>query len=124
MTSCRRSRGGSSGAASGSMRWAAVASPSKSGSSKSWAKTRSRDERVNGILTIAQLTWLEARRRRIVLAAVLCGVTFLLIFAMALYFMPPRILTGAGAVLARFQLQGMTLAGLYVVNFLLVVFAV
>ncbi len=79
---------------------------------------------MNAILTIAQLTWLEARRRRIVLAAVLCGLAFLLVFGIALYFMPPRLLTGPGAVLARIQLQVMTLAGLYVVNFLLIAFAV
>ena len=80
---------------------------------------------MNGILTIAQLTWLEARRRRIVLAAVLCGVVFLAIFATAVYFMPiPRNPTGAGALLARIQFQTMTLVGLYAVNFLAVAFAV
>jgi Cu-processing system permease protein len=79
---------------------------------------------VNAILTIAQLTWLEARRRRIALAAVLCGLAFLLVFGIALFFMPPRPLTGAGVVLARIQLQMMTLAGLYVANFLVVAFAV
>jgi ABC-type transport system involved in multi-copper enzyme maturation permease subunit len=79
---------------------------------------------LNGILTIAQLTWLEARRRRVVLAAVLCGVIFLLIFGLALYFMPPHSSAGSNGVLVRMQLQGMTLAGLYVVNFLLAAFAV
>jgi ABC-type transport system involved in multi-copper enzyme maturation permease subunit len=77
-----------------------------------------------GILTIAHLTWLEARRRRIVLAAVVCGLIFLLIFGVAHYFMRPPSLSGPNAVLARLQLQGMTLAGLYVVNFLLAAFAV
>jgi ABC-type transport system involved in multi-copper enzyme maturation permease subunit len=77
-----------------------------------------------GIITIAQLTWLEARRRRIVLAAVLCGVVFLLAFGAAAYFMPPRSVIGSNALIARIQLQTMTLAGLYVVNFLVMVFAV
>jgi ABC-2 type transport system permease protein len=79
---------------------------------------------VNGILTIAQLTWLEARRRRIVLAAVLCGLVFLLAFGTAAWFLPPRSLMGPNALLARIELQMMTLAGLYVVNFLVVAFAV
>lgn len=79
---------------------------------------------LTGILTIAQLTWLEARRRRIVLAAVLCGVVFLLAFGAAAYFMPPRSVIGSNALIARIQLQTMTLAGLYVVNFLVMVFAV
>ena len=79
---------------------------------------------VNAVLTIAQLTWLEARRRRIVLAAVLCGLAFLLVFGTAAWFTPQRALTGPNALLARLQLQTMALAGLYVVNFLVVVFAV
>src|SRR5262249_34979318 len=81
---------------------------------------------MNGILTIAQLTWLEARRRRIVLAAALCGLAFLAVFATAVYFMPgPQSAIGAARVLlVRIQLQIMTLAGLYVVNFLVVAFAV
>jgi Cu-processing system permease protein len=77
---------------------------------------------MSGILTIAQLTWLEARRRRIVLAAALCGLAFLAVFATAVYFMPgPQKTNG---LLLRIQLQIMTLAGLYVVNFLVVAFAV
>ena len=79
---------------------------------------------MNGILTIAQLTWLEARRRRIVLAAVLCGVVFLAIFATAVYFVPPRNPSATNALLARMQFQVMTLVGLYAVNFLAVAFAV
>jgi Cu-processing system permease protein len=79
---------------------------------------------MNGILTIAQLTWLEARRRRIVLAAVLCGVAFLAIFATAVYFVPLRNPSATNALLARIQFQVMTLVGLYAVNFLAVAFAV
>ena len=77
---------------------------------------------MTGILTIAQLTWLEARRRRIVLAAVLCGLVFLLVFGTAVWFLPPR--TARNLLLAQLQLQTMTLAGLYVVDFLVVAFAV
>jgi ABC-type transport system involved in multi-copper enzyme maturation permease subunit len=79
---------------------------------------------VNGTLTIAQLTWLEARRRRVVLAAVICGVVFLAIFATALYFMPVRNGSGPDALFARMHLQMMSLVGLYAVNFLAIAFAV
>jgi Cu-processing system permease protein len=79
---------------------------------------------MNAILTIARLTWLEARRRRIVLAAVLCGLAFIAVFATAVYFMPNRGPPGGNTLFIRFQLQAMTLAGLYAVNFLAVAFAV
>jgi ABC-type transport system involved in multi-copper enzyme maturation permease subunit len=78
---------------------------------------------MQGILTIAQLTWLEARRRRIVLAALLCGLAFLLVFATAVYFVPAG-RNGTNALLARMQLQYMALLGLYAVNFLVAAFAV
>src|SRR4051812_28108505 len=106
------------------MRWEAGANPSRNGSSKSWATIRGRGERVNGILTIAQLTWLEARRKRIVLAALISGVVFLAIFATAVCFMPSRNQALPGTLLLRIQLQTITLAGLYAVNFLAVAFAV
>jgi Cu-processing system permease protein len=79
---------------------------------------------VNGILTIAWLTWIEARRRRIVLAALICGVAFIGVYATALYFMPAPRFAGPNALFLRFQLQAMTLAGLYAVNFLAIAFAV
>lgn len=79
---------------------------------------------MNGILTIAQLTWLEARRRRIVLAAVICGLAFLAVFATAAYFMPTPRMSAAATLLARIQIQTMSLVGLSAVNFLSVAFAV
>jgi Cu-processing system permease protein len=79
---------------------------------------------VNGILAIARLTWLEARRRRIVLAAVLCGVAFLAVFATAVYFVPMRTQPGPGAVLRQMQLQVLALVGLYGVNFLTMAFSI
>ncbi|MFL6600910.1 MAG: ABC transporter permease [Steroidobacteraceae bacterium] len=77
------------------------------------------------MLTIAQLTWLEARRRRIMIAALLCGLAFLLVFAVSVYFgqqhggVSPKPL-----LLQQVQLQIVTLAGLYAVNFLVVAIAV
>ena len=42
---------------------------------------------MRGVLVIAHLTWMEARRRRIALAAVLCGLLFLAAYGTALYFL-------------------------------------
>ena len=41
---------------------------------------------MRGTLLIARLTWLETRRRRIALAALVCGLLFLTVFASAMYF--------------------------------------
>jgi ABC-type transport system involved in multi-copper enzyme maturation permease subunit len=78
---------------------------------------------MQAVLTIAHLTWLEARRRRIVLAALLCGLAFLLVFATAIYFIP---LNGGpvDSLRNRMLLQSMSLLGLYAVNFLVAAFAV
>jgi ABC-type transport system involved in multi-copper enzyme maturation permease subunit len=81
---------------------------------------------VDGLLIIAQLTWLEARRRRIVLAALLCGLAFLLVFASSVYF-AQHYGTPAGQVSLlqeQMEFQVVTLAGLYAVNFLVVAIAV
>ena len=82
-------------------------------------------EAMPGVLTIAHLTWLEARRRRIVLAALVCGLAFLAVFAIAVYFINRNAGFGAqGLLQRRFQLQFLTIAGLYAVNFLVVALAV
>ena len=78
-----------------------------------------------GLLIIAYLTWLEARRRRIVLAALIGGVAYVAIFATAIYFTVTN--TGAenfGAIERNLVAQVMSLAGLYVVNFLTVAVAI
>ena len=41
---------------------------------------------MRGTLLIARLTWLETRRRRIALAALICGLLFLAVFGSAMYF--------------------------------------
>jgi Cu-processing system permease protein len=81
---------------------------------------------VDGLLVIAQLTWLEARRRRIVLAGLLCGLAFLLVFALSVYFAEHygRRAGPMPLLEAQIQLQVVTLAGLYAVNFLVVAIAV
>ena len=77
------------------------------------------------IFTIAHLTLFEARRKRIVTAAALCGAAFLTVFALGRF--------GVFNDLARKQatfierqttIVLLTVAGLYAVNFLSVLFAV
>lgn len=81
---------------------------------------------MRGILTIARLTWLEARRRRILLAAILGGLAFVLAFATAIYFAysAREGIANAGVVQARVILLTMFVAALYVVNFLTVAVAI
>jgi ABC-type transport system involved in multi-copper enzyme maturation permease subunit len=92
-------------------------------------RTSGQDEDVRGTLTIARLTWIEARRRRIVLAAVLGGLAFLVIYGVALFFIDRAVRAEAGLnpinlVQMRIGYQFMTLAGLYVVNFLTIAVAI
>jgi Cu-processing system permease protein len=79
---------------------------------------------VNGILAIAQLTWIEARRRRIVLAAVLCGLAFLLLFGLIVFFNAERAVGTLPSLQRRVVLQTLTIVGLYAINFLVVALAV
>jgi ABC-type transport system involved in multi-copper enzyme maturation permease subunit len=70
-------------------------------------------------LTIMQLTFMEMRRRRIVLAALVCGLGCLLVFAVAIY-LAHNSHHPVGALL--YQLQ--TIVGLYAVNLMTVTVAV
>ncbi|HVY63947.1 MAG TPA: ABC transporter permease [Gammaproteobacteria bacterium] len=80
---------------------------------------------MRGTLTIARLTWLEARRRRIALAAVVCGLVFLAVVATAAYLAHRSVATGTVASFeARIMFRMLLQAGLYVVNFLVVACAV
>lgn len=77
-------------------------------------------------LTIAHLTLREAARRRILLAAVACGLAFVALFAIGFHYlvrgMPARVATNL--VEKRIMLTFFTLAGLYAANFLAVMTAV
>jgi Cu-processing system permease protein len=78
------------------------------------------------VLTITRLTFLEASRRRIALAAFLLGVAFLILYAVALYFV---IYQSSGLPAGDAQqnllrdqiLNFLSLMGLYAVNFLTIV---
>ncbi len=76
-------------------------------------------------LTIMHLTFLEMRRRRIVLAALACGLGCLLVFAVAIYLIHHFQPAHAQPLLqVRIILQVQTLAGLYAVNLMTVTVAV
>jgi len=83
---------------------------------------------MRGTLLIARLTWLETRRRRIALAALVCGLLFLAVFGSAMYFGFSRAAAGAegsvDAVGMRVAATVLTVAGLYVVNFLVTAVAI
>ncbi|HMW02319.1 MAG TPA: ABC transporter permease [Acidobacteriota bacterium] len=78
------------------------------------------------LLTIAHLTFHEARRRKILLAAMLLGLAFLTLFGLGFHF----IYANASAAEAtrptrlRMILNFATMAGLYAVNFLMIMTAV
>jgi len=78
------------------------------------------------ILTLTKLTLHEAMRRRILLAALLCGLAFLVLFGAGLHAIVSDTRSRAGMTLLerRVMLNFLTLAGLYAVNFLLVMTAV
>jgi ABC-type transport system involved in multi-copper enzyme maturation permease subunit len=82
---------------------------------------------MHGTLLIARLTWLETRRRRIALAALVCGLLFLAVFASAMYFGFSRAAALEGVsnpVEMRVAATVLTVAGLYVVNFLVTAVAI
>lgn len=88
---------------------------------------RGRDKTMRGILTISRLTIHEALRKRVLLAALILGLAFLVIFALGFYFMNREVLltprgpetTAQRALVYIF----LTMAGLYAVNFLMVMMA-
>jgi Cu-processing system permease protein len=80
---------------------------------------------MRGTLLIARLTWLETRRRRIALAALVCGLLFLAVFASAMYFgFRQAAAQGGEAIEMRIAATVLTVAGLYVVNFLVTAIAI
>jgi len=81
---------------------------------------------MNTVLTLAWLTFHEARRRSMVLAALILGAAFLLLFGLGLY----HIESSAGVRSTETAFRGditynlLALAGLYVVHFLAVMLAI
>jgi Cu-processing system permease protein len=82
---------------------------------------------MNGILTIAHLTLHEARGRKVVLAALILGLAFLLVFGLGFHYIYVDAFTGSSAFPRIGQNVGLSIvvmAGLYAVNFLIVMMAV
>jgi Cu-processing system permease protein len=80
---------------------------------------------MTDILTIAHLTLFEARRKRIVVAALLCGAAFLTVFTLGLYGVFSDLMRRQVTFIERqTTIVLLTVAGLYAVNFLCVLFAV
>lgn len=81
---------------------------------------------VRGLLTIAHLTFHEARRRRILAAAMLLGLAFLVLFGIGLHFIHadlarnPRLRPAQRDIALNF----LVMAGLYAANFLIVMTSV
>lgn len=80
---------------------------------------------MNTSYTIASLTFREASRRKILLAAFLLGLAFLTIFGIGFYYMDLDMLKTSMNSLAINEMRNMLLmSGLYVVNFLAIMMAV
>lgn len=76
---------------------------------------------MNSILVIARLTFREAIRRKIVLAALLLGMAFLVIYSLGFYFIQKDFNNSFHPTPERVQNEAhnfLVLAGMYVVNFL------
>ena len=79
---------------------------------------------MRAVLTIAHLTLAEARRRRIVTAALLCAVAVLAVFTTAVFFAAREDARSVTFIERQALFMFLTLAGLYMANFLSVLFAV
>ena len=81
---------------------------------------------MNGVLTVARNTLHEAARRRILLATAVFGVIGLALFALGMHFVHREITAhgGVAAVQHRITVSFLVMAGLYAVNFLLIMTAV
>lgn len=78
------------------------------------------------VFTITRLTFMEARQRRLLWAVTLMGLAFLALFALGFYFVHREIGRATGnSISDLFQATDFfLLAGLYVVNFLMIMLAV
>jgi ABC-2 type transport system permease protein len=81
---------------------------------------------IRGTLTIAHLTFHEARRRKILSAALLLGSAFLALFGIGLHFIQADLArnTALRAAQRQLSLNAVTMAGLYAANFLIVMTSV
>ncbi|HXB54227.1 MAG TPA: ABC transporter permease [Vicinamibacteria bacterium] len=76
---------------------------------------------VRAVLIVAHLTFAEARRRRILAAALLLGTAFLALFATGLFFILRDLRARVPPGQQRLMISFVVMAGLYAANFLIVV---
>src|SRR5689334_8782318 len=79
---------------------------------------------LQSIFVVAQLTLAEARRRRIVTAALLCALAVLAVFTTGVFFAASPRSRPATFIERQIMFTVLTMAGLYASNFLSVLFAV
>jgi Cu-processing system permease protein len=79
---------------------------------------------VKAVLTIAHLTLAEARRRRILAAALILGAAFVLLFALGFHFIAKDVRGHASPAQQRFVMSFVVMAALYAANFLIVMTSV
>ena len=81
---------------------------------------------MRNVITIAHLTLVEARRRRIVLAGAVCALAFLVVFSVAIFFGYREMTSDASMSFIQRQatLTLMMLVGFMAANFLAVMFAI
>jgi Cu-processing system permease protein len=79
---------------------------------------------VRAVFTIAHLTLAEARRRRILAAALLLGAAFVLLFALGFHFIARDIRAHGSPAQQRFMMSFVVMAALYAANFLIVMTSV
>ena len=79
---------------------------------------------MRAVLTIAHLTLAEARRRRILAAALLLGAAFVLLFGVGFHFIARDIRTHGSPAQQRFMMSFVVMAALYASNFLIVMTSV
>ena len=80
--------------------------------------------RARGILIIADLTFAEARRRRILAAALILGSAFVALFALGLHFIVADVRARVPTAQQPVVLSFVVMAGLYASNFLVVMTSV
>jgi ABC-type transport system involved in multi-copper enzyme maturation permease subunit len=81
---------------------------------------------VRDVITVAHLTLVEARRRRIVLAGAVCALAFLVVFSVAVVFAYREMAADASVSFVQRQatLTAIMLVGFVAANFLSVIFAI
>lgn len=83
-------------------------------------------DKIGGAITVAHLTLVEARRRRIVLAGAICAMAFLTVFSVAIGFAYREMMADASVSFVQRQttMTFLMLVGFMAANFLSVMFAI